>query len=523
MLYNKCRKGMLLLILTALLLGTLFGCKKARVTTPSLWVVTEETEWNRMNYQVRVMNEVFQAEHPGWTVKFDVLPRKDPDRGQYLKQLRSWTMAGKGPDVFLLPTETTVVRREKVEGSYLDEYVSARMRATDYEPLFRDVERVMNNGIFADISAFYDADDALGTERFNKQIMDAGVYNGGRYILPLRYNFPVLYVDPDGLEKWGLTLEDVSGNIPELLNVVIASGDQDLACSAEPYILRMGRGFSVLPAPIQYAAETVTVTKEEVSSLLRQIQSVEALVGEQNEHRRKLSIWSFMQGKMPILTNGNYGKLAGYYELKRFPTTLPMQIDFFDSAALVTVVNAAADQDFTMLPLRGAGDEMTAYVTWYGAIGADCGKVEEAYEYLRLFLTERAQFEQDTPVQTSIWVGMNQVAYRDDYIADGWPVRVWGGTNEIWNVVRLYSYGVTNEGGIPLKKKKLLTTRLTDDDLPLLQTKFDRVYFGNVLEQEFARMVRSLNDPYTGEPADVDIDAMAENFVKELRWQVMEG
>lgn len=56
-----------------------------------------------------------------------------------------------------------------------------------------------------------------------------------------------------------------------------------------------------------------------------------------------------------------------------------------------------------------------------------------------------------------------------------------------------------------------------------MEEEIDHVYFGQVLEQDLAKMFRSLNDHKTGRPAEVDIEKMAEEFIKKLQLQVWEG
>lgn len=503
------RGAMLLLFLFLLLTG----CGK-RETTTDIWVVTEETEWNGMNYQVRLMIEDFQQRHPGINIKLDILPTEPVTRADYLKGLRTMIMGGRGPDVFLLPTSTTL-HGKTYKNNDID-------RIRDLEPLFMDVEQAKRNGLFADISAYYDNDTTLGTDHFNEQIMDAGTYEGGRYILPLRYNFPVLYVDTLKLSEWGLSKEHLDGNILELLDIAISSGDQKLACGVEPFYLRAERGFSTLGSIIDYDAEEVLVTKNEISALLRRVQQLETLVGELDEHRRKMDIGNFTQSYEKILEFGMSGRPIGTRTINNFPLVFPMQVGFLDDAALVTTVSEAAEREFASIPLRGVNGEIAAYVTYYGAIGAGCTDVALAYDFLRLFLTERTQYEQDNPAKASFLAHGQQLRYR--YIEDGWPVRTKNGTNQMYSIVRqIARFAFPDEGALHIKPRMLLVYRMTDEDMPLLETEFDCVYFGSVLEQKFARMVRSLNDPVTGEPTDVDIDAMAENFVKELRWQIMEG
>lgn len=510
--YNRKR---LAFILLSMYISTMFifcSCGKKEEEPPTLWVLTEKTEWDGMNSQLDAMTELFLEEYPNFQVNIDILPQEEPGRSLYMQRLRTLTAAGKGPDVFLLPTSATEHGRQ-----YANRNIG---HIRDLEPLFADVEITMCNGIFADIHTFYEADIELKTEELNKQIMDAGCYRGGRYILPLRYSFPVLYTDVEKLAEYGYSLTDISGNINQLLNWAIASGNQAMACSAEPAFLRTDRGFSLLDPQIDYESETISATKEEVASFLYKIQDLESLIGSADEHRYRLTIYNFTQSYYDIWSEEGFS-VGKHYEQK-FPIVFPCHIGFLEDAALVTAAAKASGENYAMLPLKNNNGDLNAFVTYYGAVGAGSDHLQEAYDFLRLFLTENAQFERARPIKQIVWD--RGIATKTRLIEEGWPVRIWNATDAIWSNLRTSVYWAKpDEDAEPVKVRKFITMHLQDRDLPLLNTKFDNVYFGNALEQDFAQMVRSLNDPITGEPTDADIDAMAEEFIKKLEWQLLEG
>ena len=64
---------------------------------------------------------------------------------------------------------------------------------------------------------------------------------------------------------------------------------------------------------------------------------------------------------------------------------------------------------------------------------------------------------------------------------------------------------------------------VTESDIPFLNAKIDRVHFYTSLESDLSDIINTLNDPNTGAPTDVDIDAVASEFVDELKWHLYEG
>lgn len=517
----------LALILTALCL--LCGCAK-KEKAPTLWVVTEKTaKWNGMNQQAQMFLQEFEEAHPEFTVKLDILPRDKNARDLYFKQLRSQAMSGKGPDVYLLPTSTTdlipktdepggrvVLDSKWDEGVWLlgDSdimYPLERKVSQEWEPLFVDIEQTMYNGIFADISEFYDADEALGKENLNQTVMNAGTYRGGRYILPIRYDLPVLYANLDDLKHYGITEDDLSGNILDLMDLAIESGDRRLAASVEPFVLRLGRGFTILSQPMDYKSDKVVLSKEKLAEFLHKLQTIEAMVGPYGEHRNlRMSDVSLEDNRRVFADGRKGGHVIGYYNHQMFPNAYPMRLGYLVDMCEAKFLSAIDDFDMAMVPLRGVGGEVTACVTYFGAVGAGCQHPEEAYEFLRNFLMEDSQFEYNRPFRNRWGIDSR---FEQSLIEAGWPVRVTGSLKPIWQYKRAcYSPHRVLSGINP-----------TEADLPPLTVDIDQVSFGCVLEQDFSALVRSLNDQDTGEPADVDIDALAEKFADQLLWHVCEG
>lgn len=554
--FHRCRTGAFILFFVVL---TVFSGCASQAETPSLWVVTEQSDWDGMNWQAEMLIDQYQQMHPEITVELELLPKEEGARTDRINRLRYLIAAGDGPDVFLMPTNTTT------HGSDWRSW-NLELKLREMKPLFKNVELTMYNGMFADLSAYYDADTDLKTEELNRQIMDAGTirdgsFRDGRYILPLRYDFPVLYADTQSLPNFGLTLDDLGDNILQLLDAAINSGDERLACSAEPFWLKTQRSFSLLGNICDYQNGTVSLTKEEVAALLQKIQAAEAMVADAQDHRRPFNFGNFSILYYDVLHNGDIsgftdkrmleGWVVGFQESKRFPSRLPMRVGTTQEAIMLKAVAKSNDRSYAMIPLRGTDGGLTAYVTWYGAVSAGSGHIAEAYDLLRLFLTEDAQYEVGRPFRKPLLpVAVAAKPRWTTLMEEGWPVRMENGAGRLWHVLRTSIQGVgsgANYHGsngyyfpnypslekfpvpqwvqdLPLSARAIIETQLTDEDLaPLLDASFDRVYFGNALEQDFSRMIRSLNDLATGEPTDADVNAMAAKLLEQLKYQVMEG
>lgn len=68
-------------------------------------------------------------------------------------------------------------------------------------------EKLIGNGSLADINELIEndpAEDKLNLNEYNKTIMDAGVYNSKRYIIPILYNFDIMISSENILHKFGV-------------------------------------------------------------------------------------------------------------------------------------------------------------------------------------------------------------------------------------------------------------------------------------------------------------------------------
>ena len=250
------RKGLLVLLILSMCL--LLGCaaQEAAAEEKTLWVVTEQSMSDGMRYQANEIAKAFMDAHPDVTVQLDILPVDADQRELYLYQLRTEILSGGGPDVYLLPTGNTLYR----DVNY------GRVMQYEIEPLFPDVQLAMVNGLFTDVSAYYDQDSALHTEALNAAMMDAGVLDGRRYVLPIRYNLPVLLANPEAIEvREDLCLEDLAELAVETQDTMLAASLQmpdDLSCFAQVF---------------DYEAGEVLLTQEELVRYFTLYQQIHAM------------------------------------------------------------------------------------------------------------------------------------------------------------------------------------------------------------------------------------------------------
>ena len=68
----------------------------------------------------------------------------------------------------------------------------------------------MATGLFADLTTLYNQDETLQKDVLLEKVMDAGVMDDKRYILPLRYQYPIILTLEDELQAAGLEISELS-------------------------------------------------------------------------------------------------------------------------------------------------------------------------------------------------------------------------------------------------------------------------------------------------------------------------
>lgn len=206
------KRTTILFVAIGLLCMILFsGCSNEVVSTPdqpaTLWILTEMS--TGMNAQTDAVIAMFEETNQNVHIDLEILPTEAEERAVRLERLRTEIMSGKGPDGYLLPTD---------------------YRAMD--SLFSDVTQSMYNGAFSDITSFLGNEEKSFLFGVNQSVMEAGAINGKQYVLPLRYDLPVVYADSDALRMYGVDLEGSRLTISDLMELVCkAESDLIAACS----------------------------------------------------------------------------------------------------------------------------------------------------------------------------------------------------------------------------------------------------------------------------------------------------
>lgn len=398
-----------------------------------------------------------------------------------VERIQTELMAGRGPDVLLLPTTSTW---EKLNSQI----------SVGSIPI-QDVNLAMRNGIFYDISEYYDADSELNKDALVPAVMDAGVVDGKRFVLPLRYNILTAYVDLDRFTKTGLSTDIFEKDIIGFWDALTEYGNGPLASSA----LIRSQDYSelnLIGELIDYDNQEVLLTQDVLVEYLRSQKNFLITRGE-----NEVSFYPLLE---EYCESGFVD--SGWMNVMRPKAMFVGGLDF---AICNAVIAEAESINLAMYPLRSTDGSVTADITFYGAVTGGCENPELAYEFLRYFLTEESQWEYAVEIPV-MGIGM----------APGWPVMVKGSANAMYDHLREWTWKIALND----EETQSITEKepYTEDDIPILNVTIDQARFPTGLEGSFHYCTASVYNVFTGEQT-YDLESAAAEFIEDLEWHVGEG
>lgn len=519
-------------VLLCTLLSILGGCV-GRAPRETLRIVTEQSTWDRMNGQLYVLEKQYEQAHTDVDIRVEYLPTEEPERSVYLQKLRTDMLRGGGPDCYLLPTDSTLILDSPAQYTYVQ-----------VEPLFADVELAMRNGLFYDITEFYEADLALNKDVLNARVMEAGTVENARYVLPLRYDIPVIYARNDALKAAGLDPAILYSDIGTVMEAVAGTGDPVLAGGL------LGGVSSVLSDLIDYRRGEVTLDADTLARYMSAYQSLKALLGDRYFHYDRAD--GLRHADLPIegdavilekldIKSYVYCEYGEKYDPWGNPSSksvveyYPLCVGSIQDAFAYVPMSKYENIDLTVAPMRTPNGELVATVTYYGALGAGCKNPALAYDFLRQFLQEDSQWERNRPERNHT-VPLKDVADNTSndlqypgLIEAGWPVQDVGALPVLWQARRLQIYirvmGSSTSAEAKDRMRRIgLMGVLEDERIPLFDLTIDRVCFRGMGADRLDGMLGQLNDPADANaPTDVDVRELAEQFIRELRRHLSEG
>lgn len=348
--------------------------------TVPFWIVTEKTQDDGMNGIVQDAVEAFSAIYPNVSVRLEILPVGVEARIQRTQELRELMAKGEGPDVFLLSA---------------DESVSTGTRIQSIEPLFDNIPYAMRRGEFLDISQYYNSDARLDKDALQQTVMDAGCVGEQRFLFPLCFDMNVYYFLSDGENN------DLSPDmtVMDVMDYGLKSGDPLLAWALTDDASARYRPEMIFSSLIDYDTGNVTLSFEEVERFFSAYQKLSKM-GKKEE------------GTLDYPTLWKYIKLHVARQSLR-----PCYLSGLSLAPAYYAIASMEGKELTTVPLRAVNGDVTAIVSYFGAVGAGTSYPKLAYEFLSMLLQPEYQW---------------RVGATGELALGDWPVLVNGSMEAMW-------------------------------------------------------------------------------------------
>lgn len=377
------------LVLTTIIFLLALGCGSwvtAEEPEIVLWIVTERTQQTGMNGIIQEAMENFSREHPRVSFQLEILPVGNQDRARRMEELRELMNQGGGPDIFLLPTRYSA---------------NQGLREKAIEPMFPSIPYAMRQGKFLDISQYYDKDETLDSSGLQQAVMDAGCVGGGRFLLPICFSINAFYFMSDELSSE--LRPDMT--ILEVMDYGIFSGDPLLAKILTGNSMAMYRPEMIFSSLIDYDTGKVSLSFREAENFFDRFQRLLEIVNEggtEDYVMGDLTLWWYL--KSPASKRVLY----------------PCYLAGLPHVMTLRSISKLEGKTLTVIPLRASDNSVTAMVDYFGAIGASCESPKTAYEFLRTLLLPEYQW---------------RIGETGELVLDGWPVRVDGSVDAMWEKV----------------------------------------------------------------------------------------
>jgi len=287
---------------------------------------------------------VFRSQNPDVEVTVERVGSLEDWWGAYVTRVSTELMAGMGPDIIL----------------------------TDF---FDDIHKTMDSGLFMDLSPLWHRDpDFTAREQLNPAIMDAGVYRGRRYVIPLGFTLPIYLSERGALENVGFDF-DADTDIISFLNAVNAAVPKAQENPRFRFPINELRSFEHerFPIPLVDFERGIVLPYE-------------------------AEVRAFSEAYLPFLAwNLDYSE--HFWQMSNADTLIHQgRVMFIDRSDLtfrmffeVSRMHSRRREPY-ITALRNHRGELHATVTQGVAINAHSPNYENAWKFIRLLLTEDRQY-----------------------------------------------------------------------------------------------------------------------------------
>ena len=161
-------------------------------------------------------------------------------REQELQYIRAQVMAGKGPDIYVLPTSL----------------------ASRHEAVFIDLNETIENGLFLTLDEYIADSEVINIEDYIPSVLDAGKTKEGQQVIPLLYTVPAMFTDRENADAL------------MTVNEVFQTGDANLLSDINRILSDSETGIWLFPQVADYSKFELAITEEDILSTFDKISSI---------------------------------------------------------------------------------------------------------------------------------------------------------------------------------------------------------------------------------------------------------
>ncbi len=312
--------------------------------------------------------------NPDVHIDVQQIPNEAKGRRAAIEGISQEISEGKGPDIFL------------IDG---DVYMHSLA-----DVLFTNANEQMKEGVFADIEGYVSEDEELSLGDFNAAVVDAGIYDGKRYVLPITMTYATGLITDSQLED--IDENNLTKTFPEYI--------EEITGQTKP----LNSDYHSYMNPILFSdnSDSYDFMADENVNLLKEYEE-----------------WVKAH-------DVNYGKI---YEMgEEIPSPKPynpgdssVSIGMLDSDTLGKAAHAESmGEKLVDFPVPTSDGEYHALITDFIAISSSSSHIKEAYGFIRLFLTEDFQSGRGFTVKFGK-SGETDVTFAEGGVTHffDWPVR----------------------------------------------------------------------------------------------------
>ena len=288
----------------------------------------------------------YQEQYPDIQVEL-VMPQANnadaTNRKELYQQVAAQIMAGEGPDVFII--DDTVM----------------------------DVEKLVRQGIFADMEPFFTA-DSFNWQPYHQTIMDGGVWNGKRFLIPLSYDFPLLITSRTALAETGFDVDacnDYMGFLEETTRYMEDSS-QTRQLLRQPLMVTDVTGFSGISIA-NYDTQTIDLSSTVLQSGYEWYKTIiERCPNSYGDYYSDIALYgaAAVRDGQILWSPPLEGALSGFYN---------------EFGAIKTIDEAV------MMPIRDVNGGIQVKIEYPVAVRANSENLQNAYDFIKILLSAEIQ------------------------------------------------------------------------------------------------------------------------------------